>query len=93
MPRKKPSKIKVQFEKHATIRWLERVGRPPGKLDRLIRELLIDQIQVGLIVDKGQVYILLSAQDFDLPQDMIACIDLPTVHGVWRVITFKPKGG
>lgn len=94
MPRRKANRIHVELSEHAKERWIERVGRSPGKLNRLIREILIDQLGAGLIVQQKRVVITLTGKKFRLPFDLMAYLDLPDYRGVWRVITFKPiKGG
>jgi hypothetical protein len=34
----------------------------------------------------------LDAGDLDLPQDLVAFLELPDIRGVWRVVTFVPAG-
>lgn len=91
MSRRKPNKIHVRLGDHAEVRWRERAGRSPGKLVKLLEALLIDQIRIGLIVNRGRAVLSMNAEDLGLPQDLIACIDLPDYRGVWRVVTFIPN--
>lgn len=88
MPRKQRRSISVRLGEHAEKRWLERAGRPAGKLPLLLRAKLIEQIHLGLTVNRGRALVPLRAEDLDLPQDIVACIDLPDYRGVWQVATF-----
>jgi hypothetical protein len=94
MPRKQRRSISVRLGEHAEKRWLGRAGRPAGKLPRLLRLRLIEQIHLGLTVNRGRALVPLDAEDLDLPQDLIACVDLPDCQGVWQVVTlFSPTRG
>lgn len=88
MPRKVRRNISVRIGEHAEKRWLERAGRPAGKLARLLRAKLIEQTRLGLTVTHGRALVTLNADDLGLPQDIIACLELPDVRGVWQVVTF-----
>lgn len=89
VPKRKKTRIRVQLTEHAEERWLERVGRPPGRLPDLIRVLLKEHIRGGLPVHHGRVMLPLDPELLDLPQPVVACLELPT-NGTWRVVTFKP---
>lgn len=91
VPRKRSRvKIQVRLCGHAESRWNERAGRLPGRLSDLIATLLVERIRAGLTVHHGRAMLPLSAQDLNLPEDLVACIDLPDCQGIWRVVTFKP---
>ncbi|MDI9449139.1 MAG: hypothetical protein QM303_11105 [Bacillota bacterium] len=88
MPRKVRRNISVRIGEHAEKRWLERAGRPAGKLARLLRAKLIEQTRLGLTVTHGKALVKLDAGDLDLPQDLVAFLELPDIRGVWQVVTF-----
>jgi hypothetical protein len=92
MPRKVRRNISVRIGEHAEKRWLERAGRPAGKLTRLLRARLIEQTRLGLTVVHGRALMKLDAGDLDLPQDLVVFLELPDIRGVWRVVTFVPAG-
>lgn len=89
-PARKRRKIKVILEPHAEERWLERAERPPGNLACLISALLIERLPSGLPVDRGRALLPLDPVLLDLPRPLVACLELPDLYGVWRVVTFKP---
>jgi hypothetical protein len=91
MPKiRKRTKIHVRLGEHAEKRWIERAMRPPGRLADLIAMLLIESMGAGLCVHHGRAMLPLDAELLDLPQDLVACIDLPDIYGIWKVVTFKP---
>lgn len=81
--------INVRLSEHAEDRWLERVGRPPGALRRLLVIKLRNHLSCGLTIHRGRAMIPLAADALDMPVDLIACLDLPDWRGVWKVVTFK----
>ncbi|MGB9804313.1 hypothetical protein [Desulfofundulus sp.] len=85
-------KLKVVLTDHAIERWRERAGREPGDLENLLRVLLKNRLAAGLEVRKGRALLPLDAEDLDLPEDLIACLDLPSEDGTWPVLTFL-RGG
>lgn len=85
------TKIEVRLGEHAEDRWIERAGRPPGQLIDLIEVLLREHIRVGLQVHRNRALLPLKAEKFNLPINLIACIDLPDARGYWKVVTFKPE--
>jgi hypothetical protein len=91
MPRKIRRKIQVIISEHAKARWTERVGHPSGRLHRLLKAKLLEQSRTGLTVSHGRVLVQLGAEDLGIPQDLVACIELPNWKGVWRVVTFYVK--
>ena len=93
MSRRKIPKIQVRLGEHAEARWIKRARRRPGELANLIAMLLIDRLGAGLTVHHGRAMLPLSAQVLNLPEDLVACIELPDNFGVWRVVTFKPLAG
>ena len=86
---RKRKKIIVRLGEHAEGRWLERAGRSTKKVDALITMLLIEHLGSGLTVHHGRALLPLDAKALGLPQDLVACIELPDVAGVWKVVTFK----
>jgi hypothetical protein len=90
--RRKISKIQVRLGEHAEARWVERAKRRPGKLADLIAMLLIERLGIGLTVHHNRVLLPLDARKLSLPEDLIACIDLPDWRGVWKVVTFFHRG-
>lgn len=89
MPSRKRTGIQVWLNDHAEDRWIERVGRPPGALKKLLIIKLREQLRCGLTIHHGRALIPLDKEDLDLPVNLIACLDLPDYRGIWRVITFK----
>lgn len=88
----KRRKIIVRLGEHAEDRWIKRAGRHPGRLTELIAMLLHERLGTGLDVHHGRAMLQLGAEQLGLPQDLVACIDLPDYRGVWRIVTFKPIG-
>jgi len=43
-----------------------------------------------LAVHHGRALLSMDANFLDLPQNLVACIDLPDYRGEWQVVTFKP---
>jgi len=89
-PARKRRKIKVILEPHAEERWLERAERPPGNLAGLISALLIERLSSGLPINRGRALLPLDPELLDLPRPLVACLELPDIYGVWRVVTFTP---
>jgi hypothetical protein len=86
--------VKVSLSEHAKDRWIERAGRPPGKLPDLIALLLIEQLAAGLTVRDGKAMLPLSAQALCLPDDLVACIGLPDWRGSgkWLRLSLLERG-
>ena len=92
MSRRKISKIQCRLGEHAEARWVERAKRRPGKLADLIAMLLIERLRVGLTIHHGRALLPLDANMLNLPENLVACIDLPDWRGVWKIVTFKTMG-
>lgn len=92
MPARKRRRLKVVLEPHALLKWHERARRSPGNLANLITALLNERLRTayGVPVRNGRMMLLLDPELLDLPRPLIACIEMPDMYRICRVVTFRP---